>query len=403
MNFSSRSKAWEFIKEKQAELREKQGAVGKIDEKAEVEKRGYSDDEKREMEALSDEIALIKREISQAHNWLEANMPDDKNPMMKKMSEREMRRGMSVMLNYLAGRRSFEDVPEQLRCMLDGRQLNVDMAVIDKVLDKRDAQNVDVLVPTIIGDIIDPLEKGIIFDKLGVKMQNNMTGNWVLPVLGAVEATIADKNAKLNDSSIPLDKLEPKFVRMGIKIPVNNEDMNDTGGKAWQIVTTQAPLGFSRLINRCVFSKTEVHANIPSLAYKITEKVTEAPSFENLTKLKGTVLKKGVIDDGTSAYIMNEVTKASLECTPRNVAGGDRMVIENNMLNGYPVLTTSELDDNVVIFGIFSYYLIGNKSGLRITVDPLTSADMDQTRFIINGTFAFEMLRKEAFGMVSAS
>lgn len=396
MNFSNRSKARDFIKEKQAELRERRGDVAKIDEKAEVEKRGYSEDEKRELETLSQEIVLIQREIDQANHWLDAHMPDDKNPVAKKLSEREVNKGMGMALRYLSGGANLDDVPEQFRCMIEGRELSVDMSV----LDKREAINVDTLVPTVIGDIIGPLEKGIIFDKLGIKMQNNMTGNWILPVLGAVEASIADKNAELTDSTIDISKLTPKFVRIGIAIPVNNEDMNDTNGKAWQIVTTQAPLGFSRLINRAVFSETAVDEDVPSVPSIISAPLEGDLTFVNLVKLKGTVLGSGVVNDGSYGYVMNENTKAVLETTPRNPAGGDRMIVENDKILGYPVLTTGEVKDNVVLFGMWSYYLIGNKSGLRIKIDTTTLAKKDQTQIVINGTFAFQDLRKEAFAML---
>ena len=46
------------------------------------------------------------------------------------------------------------------------------------------------MIPTTIGDIIEPLEKGLIVNKLGIKMQYGLIGELMFPTLAAVEATI---------------------------------------------------------------------------------------------------------------------------------------------------------------------------------------------------------------------
>ena len=121
--------------------------------------------------------------------------------------------------------------------------------------------------------------------------------------------------------------------------------------------------------------------------------------------MKGIVLAKGIVNDGTAAYVMDEYMKATLEATPRD-AGSGLMVIENGRIAGVPVFTTNEIcsaDKDYIGFGIFSYELLGQFGDMRFVVDPESQAIKDLTVMTLNADWAMTTARPEAFVLGSFS
>ena len=68
------------------------------------------------------------------------------------------------------------------------------------------------MIPTTIGDIIEPLEKGLIVNKLGIKMQYGLIGELMFPTLAAVEATIEGENTKINPTKLDIGNFRGVWV-----------------------------------------------------------------------------------------------------------------------------------------------------------------------------------------------
>lgn len=102
-------------------------------------------------------------------------------------------------------------------------------------------------VPLTIGDIVKPLEAGLIYDKVGIPLLTGLQGEYCWPVVGTVEASIADEAVELADSKIDIEALKPTPVRLGISIDVTNQTINQTTGIVLQIVQQQMPLAVARL------------------------------------------------------------------------------------------------------------------------------------------------------------
>lgn len=268
----------------------------------------------------------------------------------------------------------------------------------------QDTASVAPLVPVTIGDIVEPLEKGLILSKVGCKMQYGMVGDWILPVVAGIEATIEDENAEVADTTIDIGKMKPTPKRVALAIPVSNRAIDQSNSALLEIVRKQLTLGLTRLLNKWMFT--------PS---KITEKASEgcfvqamtAPAitaaasgftWKDVIKLKGKVMKTGVVFDSTAAYVCSATTYADLEATPRD-AGSGRMILENGQINGFPVFMTEFIGDGVLGFGIFSYELVGQFGKMRITVDPYTGAKKNLVYFVLNTDFDMLTVRAEAFGV----
>lgn len=281
----------------------------------------------------------------------------------------------------------------------------------------------EAMVPLTISDIIGPLEEGLILKTVGIKLQTGLAGDYVSPVVGKIEASFAEEAAALTDSEIPVSKLKPTPKRVGVTVSVSSQLINQTQGVALDVVKQQIPMAVTRTLNKVMFSPTKVNTTVQgpfavikkadatgqllsTLTTKAKKKACShlkfagaVPTYKELLAMKGIVLAKGVINDGTAAYVMDEYMKATLESTPRDEGSG-LMIVEDGRIAGIPVFCTNEIDEaesDHIGFGIWSYELLGQFGEQRFVVDPVSGAKNDVTILTLNGDWSMTTARPEAF------
>lgn len=265
------------------------------------------------------------------------------------------------------------------------------------------------MVPLTIKDILPPLEMGLIFDKVGIQVETGVVGDISWPIMGSVEASILGEKEALTDTGVDLTNLKPKKERLGIKIPVTYQAINDTNSNLLGIIQTQARMGITRLLNRVTFS----HQNFTSTfhgpfagASASGTFAAKVPTYAELLAMKGKVAATGVEMVGF-CYVMSENMKSILEATPID-AGSGRMIIENGTIKGYPVFTTEYINYGsnkekagveYIAAGCFGYLALNQYGDLRIVVNPYSRAGEDIVEVTINGDWSLTTLRPEAFAL----
>lgn len=257
------------------------------------------------------------------------------------------------------------------------------------------------MVPTTIGDVIKPLEKGLIVSKLGIKMQYGLVGELIFPTLAAVEATIEGENAKLNPTKLDIGNLKASPWRVGISIPVSNDAIDQTNDALFEISVEQLSLSVSRLLNKVMFSSEKVGRASNGVFVKETPNVEyeSALTFENVVSLETDVMDAGIdVSDGTAAYVCSPKVYGKLKTT-RIESGSPEMVLKDGMMNGYPVLMTNYMKAGELGFGVFSNAGIGQWGKMRLTIDDKSLADTNETKFTLNSKYDIVVARPEAFAI----
>lgn len=267
------------------------------------------------------------------------------------------------------------------------------------LIDKADAQP---LVALTIGDIIGPLEKGMIMDKVGCHIQTGLTEDWAYPVVEAVEATIAGEAVAISDDDIDISAVKPAPQRVAVTVPVTRTALAMTDNKLYEIVTSSLQKAIQRTLNKWMFSRTALSGvNGLFVNPSTTKTFTGAPSYADICGFVGAVDSTGIVPSATAAFVMNNAMRATLKATPR-VAGGDRMVIENDMIDGVPVFVTEYAPADTVYYGYFSYALVGQFGDSTLIVDPYTLAKKNQVQFTLNSFWDIKPARTQAFGVLEA-
>lgn len=287
-------------------------------------------------------------------------------------------------------------------------------------------------VPLAIGDVIKPLEEGLILNQVGLKLRTGLVGEYVSPVINRVQATIEGEKVKLGETKISSSEIRPKPFRLGISTKTTYSAVNRSAGLTLAIVQEQLPQGVIRTLNAAMFSPvkltyTQSGAEVPAEAVgpfvkiladaptgtavsaiksKAQKKNTShiqfagaTPTYKELLAMKGLVMAKGVENDGTAAFVMSAYMKAELEGTPRD-AGSGLMIVENDRIAGIPVFCTNDIDagdKSYIGFGIWSNQLLGQFGDMRYIVDPVSCADEDSIKHTLNAEWAMTTYRPEAF------
>ena len=267
------------------------------------------------------------------------------------------------------------------------------------LIDKADAQP---LVELTIGDIIGPLEKGMVLDKVGCHIQTGLTDDWAYPVVEAVEATVAGESIAISDSDIEISAVKPTPTRVAISVPVTRTALAMTNERLYEIVTSSLQKAIRRTLNNWMFSRTAIASGVNGLFVSpksVKKFTTAAPTFADVCGLVGAVDSTGIVPSATAAFVMSNAMRAALRSTPRST-GGDRMIIENDMIDGVPVFVTEYAPANAIYYGYFSYALVGQFGDSTLIVDPYTLAKKNQVQFTLNSFWDIKAARAQAFGVL---
>ena len=345
----------------------------------ETEKRALTPEEVEERNALVQEKEILQLRLERSEH----------NPVSQQEVSQE--RAFAQTIAAMHGKC---EMPEECRSLVNGTDM--DIPINRDIQDTASAANV---IPLTIGDIIQPLEKGLILSKVGMKMQYGMVGAWQFPIVAGVEATIEDENVEVNDTKIDIGKISPSPKRVTISIPVSNRAIDQSNGALLEIVRTQLPMSVSRVLNKWMFSPTRITSKASDGCFVNPKTKINATgnAWKDAITLKGKVLATGVIFDGTPAYVCSATKYAELESTPRDTGSG-LMVIENGKINGFPVFMTEYIGEGILGFGVFSYELVGQFGKMRMTYDPYTGAKKNLVYFVFNSDYDMLTLRSEAFG-----
>lgn len=97
---------------------------------------------------------------------------------------------------------------------------------------------------------------------------------------------------------------------------------------------------------------------------------------------------------GDIKFIVSPEFKAKLKTTPKD-AGSGLFVMQNNEVDGLPVLSTSACKG--LVLGNFTDYVIGQWGSIDLTIDPYSQATNGKVRLVVNAYFDAKPRRAEAF------
>lgn len=252
-------------------------------------------------------------------------------------------------------------------------------------------------IPVTINEIINPLESGLIYNQLGIKVATGVRGKLQWPVLdSAIEATVAGEADEIAATAVNFDKIVATPTRVGIVVEVSNEALNDAAFDLHGTVVTQLRKGVERTLNNRVLALAAPSAQPDFVGPLVGKKQTlnfalDIPTYQELKKMKGQVLGSGAQMAGF-CYVMDAAMFSALEGASKDNGSG-RFIIENGKIDGDPVFVTNiAAYANKVVAGCFGYEALNQHGDMKFIIDPYTAAAKNVTRFILNADFSLTYL-----------
>ena len=342
---------------------------------AEVQERSLTEDEKYQFEYKELEIRELEAQIQTQ----EENNIQNKNT--KKMNFRE---NIAKAMQAITNNRSTEDLQ------------NVAGNVISLRANETQSTEVDAIRSEYATELLEPLQDALIVDKLGIKVIT--TGKAVvMPSVNNVEATIEGEITELVGQKLEFAKAKVNPVRVGLSLPFSNTAIKEADINLVSYAINLCGKAEAQLINKVMFAPAEVSG--VKGAFVDANAISGALSYKNIVKLAAQVKKANVIIDGTAAYVVSPEMEAELKSTPKD-AGSGLMVLENGIMNGYPVLVSNAVD-GYIGFGVFSNFLIQKVGTPDLVVDNLSRSKENITEVNFNDNIAMQVIRQEAFAKLT--
>ena len=248
-----------------------------------------------------------------------------------------------------------------------------------------------------IHDLIPTLNEGLGLAK-GVNIVTGVTGNEVWPVgINDVEMEEVGEINALNEQNLDFANITPTPKRCGLKVYISNQAIDNAAFDLLGYVQQKFTLAQRKYLAKKLYSQaawTGVKGPFSNLTPKGTITLGSGNDYKAILQAVAAFTNKG-FDADKVCLVIDATTEADLKATPKAVGQGG-FIIENGKLAGYDYVVTHfintelsgsqlvETTDKYIGIGYFEWMAIQQHGDVRFVIDPLTLADRNITRVILN-------------------
>ena len=352
----------------QVRNREIQDRMAEMNDKVYKEKREFTEDEQREWNALSREKELNVQSLKDMATDAElAKMreAEDKNVKLRELLKDNGQK--REILLWPAGANTTANVTASGAIQL----------------------SIHELIPT--------LHEGLDLPST-LKIVTGVTGNEIWPVnVDDVEMEEVGEVVALNDQVVNFASITPVQKRVGLKVPVSNMAIDNAAFDLMAFVQTKFTLALRKYIAKKIYSQAAWDGNKGPFS-GLTPKGTitiGGGAYKSILKAVAEFSDKGFYEGGV-VLIMDRATEAELKATPKIEGAAGGFVIENGLCAGYPYVLTHYINttlsgsslvptaDKCIGIGYFEWFALQQHGDVRFVIDPITLADKNVTRLVLN-------------------
>ena len=352
----------------QARNREIQDRMAELNDKVYTEKREFTEDEQREWNALTREKQMNYQSI-------------------KDMSTDE----------ELAKMREAEDKNVKLRELLKDNGQKREILLWPAAGNTNANVTASGAITLSIHELIPTLHEGLDLPS-NLRIVTGVTGNEIWPVnVDDVEMEEVGEVAALNDQVVNFANITPVQKRVGLKVPVSNMAIDNAAFDLMAFVQTKFTLALRKYLAKKIYSQAAWDGNKGPFS-GLTPKGTitiGGGAYKSILKAVAEFSDKGFYEGGV-VLIMDRATEAELKATPKIEGAAGGFVIENGLCAGYPYVLThyinTTLSGNKLVatqtksigIGYFEWFALQQHGEVRFVIDPITLADKNVTRLVLN-------------------
>ena len=358
--------------ELQVRNREIQDRMAELNDKAFAEKREFTPEEKMEWENLTREAQKNDRELKNLltdAEMAQVREKEDKNAALREILKNQGNK-REILLNPAAG------------------NVSANIAASGAI-----NLSIHELIPT--------LHEGLgLPDSL--RIVTGVTGNEIWPVnVDDVEMEEVGEVEALNDQVVNFANITPSQKRVGLKVPVSNMAIDNAAFDLLGFVQTKFTLALRKYLAKKIYSQAAwsgIKGPFSGLTPAGTIDVT-SNAYKSILKAIAAFTDKGFDANGV-VLIMDATTEAELKDTPKIAGAAGGFVIENGKCAGYNYVVSHYINttlsgsslvatsDRFLGIGYFEWLAVQQHGDVRFVIDPITLADKNVTRLILNTAYS---------------
>ena len=233
-----------------------------------------------------------------------------------------------------------------------------------------------------------------------LRIVTGVTGNEIWPVsVNDVEMEEVGEVVQLSDQTLDFKNITPVQRRVGLKVPVSNMAIDNAAFDLMAFVSYKFTIALRKYLAEKIYSQAAFSGNHgPFSGLSSSGNIDlSGNAYKAILKAVAAFSDKGFFE-GDVVIIMDRETEAELKATPKLAGAAAGFVVENGRCAGYPYIVThylnTELDsdhktlvpteDKFIGFGYFEWFALQQHGQVRMVIDPLTQADKNITRVILN-------------------
>ena len=364
--------------ELQARNRELQSKMAELNDKAYKESREFTEDEQREWNALSREKLLNEGELRSMLTERELAKFEEhksKGEMLREVLRESAKTGNKREILLTSGTNSSGTSNTIANITASGA------------------------IELTIHEMIPTLQEGLELPE-SLRVVTGVTGNEVWPVsVNDVEMEEVGEVAQLADQELNFAKINPQLARVGLKVPVSNMAIDNAAFDLMAFVQEKFTIALRKYLAKKVYSQADwsgIKGPFSNMASSGTITLGSGTEYADILQAVANFSDKGFFE-GDVTLILDRVTEAKLKATPKIAGAAGGFVVENGLCAGYPYIVTHYLNtelnsDNKLVptsgksigIGYFEWLALQQHGDVRMVIDPITLADRNVTRVILN-------------------
>ena len=364
--------------ELQARNRELQSKMAELNDKAYKESREFTEDEQREWNALSREKLLNEGELRSMLTERELAKFEEhksKGEMLREVLRESAKTGNKREILLTSGTNSSGTSNTIANITASGA------------------------IELTIHEMIPTLQEGLELPE-SLRVVTGVTGNEVWPVsVNDVEMEEVGEVAQLADQELNFAKINPQLARVGLKVPVSNMAIDNAAFDLMAFVQEKFTIALRKYLAKKVYSQADwsgIKGPFSNMASSGTITLGSGTEYADIRQAVANFSDKGFFE-GDVTLILDRVTEAKLKATPKIAGAAGGFVVENGLCAGYPYIVTHYLNtelnsDNKLVptsgksigIGYFEWLALQQHGDVRMVIDPITLADRNVTRVILN-------------------
>lgn len=254
------------------------------------------------------------------------------------------------------------------------------------------------VVATDLFNIWGPLRAKNVLVNAGAKVYDNLVGDVQIPLMGKSSVTWEGETSDASDGAPTFSHvtLAPKrltaYVAISKKLIAQDSIGVENAVRQELINAINAKLE-ETLLGTVAGDTTKPAGIFAELSATTATSANTVNNFAGVCKVEADIEDENVM--GECTYVMSNKAKAAFRGMIKgtNATG---MVYERGEMDGTKAFNTSNIANKGFLYGDFSNLVIGNWSGLDITVDPYTLAGSGQIKLVVNMFVDAKLVRKNA-------